>query len=196
MYVRDWMTAPVLVTPAFTPVMRAIEFMTAHKIRRLPVVQGGTLVGIVTRADLQNFLGDGPGGSVSADAMLGDMMKAPVVTVTPHDTLERASAVMLQNEISGLPVVEGLRPVGMVTESDIFRAFNEILGTLEDGARIVLAIPPEANPLDNAYRQLSGMNLSSLAIYRLSHGRGWEAVARVSGISSRTPKPQPWFVRR
>ncbi len=196
MYIRDWMTAPVLVMPVFTPIVHAIEFMHAHNIRRLPVVQGGTLVGIVTREDLQSFLGDGPGTNMSTDSTLGDVMKGPVLTVTPNDTLERASAIMLQNEISGLPVCEGRRPVGMVTESDIFRAFNEILGTLETGARIVLTVPPEANVLDEAYKQLSGMGISTLAAYRLPNGRGWEVVARVNGSNAKMPKPHPWFVQR
>src|SRR5688572_30290660 len=186
MFVRSWMSAPAVVLPASTPVSDALEYMAIRKIRRVPVIRDGGLAGIVTRSDLQEIAARHDASGRTNRIVLADVMKTPVLTVAPDDTLENASQIMLENEISGLPVLDGNRLLGMITESDIFEAFNEIMGTAESGARIVMTVPADTQLLDSLRRRLKGLSIRSLATYRGEDGGDWEVVVRVCG---RKPVP-------
>ena len=188
MFVRRWMTSPAVVLPAATPVADALEFMGVKKIRRIPVIQDGALVGIVTDSDLHSVVSRHPTLGRSARILLNHVMAKPVFTVAPDDTLEHAAKIMLENGISGLPVMDGGRLMGMITESDIFEAFNEVMGTEEAGARIVLTVPADDDLLDTLRKRLKGLAIRSLATYRAEEGRDWEVVVRVCG---RTPAEIP-----
>ena len=127
--IKDWMTRDVQTITPDTTVPEAHRIMTQNNIRRLPVLDGEKLVGIVTRGDVR--------GAEASDAtslsiwelnyLLGRleiskvMTKKPI-TVSPQSTIREAAQTMLDNKISGLPVVddEG-KVVGIITESDIFR---------------------------------------------------------------------------
>jgi len=181
MFVRNWMSAPVVVLPAVTPVSDALEYMAIRKIRRIPVIQDGTLAGIVTRSDLQAVAARHDASGRTSKIVLADVMKSPVLTVAPDDTLEHASQIMLINDISGLPVVDGGRILGMITESDVFEAFNEIMGMSETGARIVMTVPNDTELLDSLRRRLKGLSIQSLATYRSEIGGAWQVVVKVCG---------------
>ena len=181
MFVRNWMSSPAVVLPAVTPVPDALEYMAIRKIRRIPVIQEGALAGIVTRSDLQSVAARHDWAGRTQKIVLADVMKTPVLTVAPDDTLEHASKIMLDNDVSGLPVMDGGRLLGMITESDVFEAFNEIMGTSESGARIVMSVPADAQLLDSLRRRLKGLSIRSLATYRAEDGGSWEVVVRVCG---------------
>ncbi len=120
--VRDWMTPnPVTVLPS-TPSTEAFELMRERRIRRLPVVENGKLIGIVALSDLLKA------GASSQDTEASKMritlvMTADPRTVTPETPLRQAAKLMLTHKISGLPVLEADQLIGIITESDIFRAF-------------------------------------------------------------------------
>ena len=120
--VRDWMTPnPVTVLPS-TPSTEAFELMRERHIRRLPVVENGKLIGIVALSDLLKA------GAYTDDTEASKMriylvMTTAVRTVTPETTLRQAAKLMLTHKISGLPVLDGETLAGIITESDIFRAF-------------------------------------------------------------------------
>ncbi len=126
--VRDWMTPNPITVNSRTPLPDAHQIMMTHRIRRLPVVDDGVLVGIVTRGDIR---GAQPSEATSLSIYeihyllsrltVGQIMSRPVITVTPDMTVQAAAALMLQHKIAGLPVVEDGRVVGIITESDIFR---------------------------------------------------------------------------
>jgi acetoin utilization protein AcuB len=127
-YVRDWMTPdPVTVDPD-TPVSQAYALMRRHHIRRLPVVEGDWLVGIVTLGDLWAALEALEARSnifeipFHTDRLaVMQIMTQQVVTVAPDTSIKVACELMLKHEIGALPVkVEG-HLVGILTESDIFR---------------------------------------------------------------------------
>ena len=181
MFVRNWMSAPAVVLPAATPIVDALEYMAVRKIRRLPVIQDGALAGIVTRSDLQAIAARQDAWGRPSKIVLGDVMKNPVLTVASDDTLEHASKIMLDNDVSGLPVMDGGRLLGMITESDVFEAFNEVMGTAESGARIVMTVPAEDQLLDTLRKRLKGLSIRSLATYRAEDGGAWEVVVRVCG---------------
>jgi len=182
MFVRSWMSSPVVTLPSTTRAIDALELMQAKKIRRIPVMEADRLTGILTLGDLQAVLGLQEQSVRRAATLLGDLMTRGVRTVAPDDPLERASRVMLDHDVSGLPVVEGPRVVGIITESDIFRAFTRIMGIVERGVRVVLTIPDGVDLMEHLSRRTSGMAVRSLAAYPSKDG-GWEAVIRVRGRS-------------
>lgn len=128
-YVRDWMTPnPITISPQ-TSLHDAGRLMKQQNIRRLPVVHLGDLVGIVSWGDVREA---SPSDATSlsvwelhyllAKLSVDDIMTREVITVGPGETIQDAARLMLQHKISSLPVVEGGRVVGIITESDIFRA--------------------------------------------------------------------------
>jgi CBS domain-containing protein len=127
--VKDWMVRNVVTVTPDTTFPEAQHLMIEHKIRRLPVVESGRLVGIVTRGDVREadlskvtFLSTWELGDMLAKIKVGQMMTPKPVTISPEATIAEAAKVMLERKISGLPVVNSTgQVVGIITESDIFR---------------------------------------------------------------------------
>src|SRR5687767_14361231 len=107
MFVRNFMSSPVVSLPSTTRAIDALELMQARKIRRIPVTESERLTGILTMSDLQGVLGVQEQSVRRASTLLGDIMTCRVHTVAPDDPLERAARVMLDHEVSGLPVLDG-----------------------------------------------------------------------------------------
>lgn len=128
--VKDWMTTGVITVTPDTTLPDAHQLMDKHNIRRLPVLDDkGRLVGVVTRGDVR---GAEPSDATTlsiwevnyllAKLTVGKIMTRNPITVSPEATIEKAAKLMLDNKISGLPVVdESGKEVGVITESDIFR---------------------------------------------------------------------------
>ncbi|HXX94374.1 MAG TPA: CBS domain-containing protein [Planctomycetota bacterium] len=180
MFVRSWMSTPVVALEERTPAADALELMQVKKIRRIPVLSDGRLVGILTQGDIQSVLGPDEHTARRSQTRLGDIMTRSVQTVEPDDPLERAARIMLEKGIAGLPVVEGERVIGMITESDIFSAFTRIMGVLETGGRVVMTIPEGDDLLEGVRTRTTGLSVRSLAAYPSPTG-GWEVVVRVRG---------------
>jgi len=126
--VQDWMTPnPITIEPD-TVLGQANRLMKEHKIRRLPVVDHGKLVGIVTLGDLREASpSDATALSIFeihyllAKLTISDIMTRNPITVSPDTTIYDAAQLMLEHKIGGLPVVQEGKVVGVITESDIFR---------------------------------------------------------------------------
>src|SRR6185436_1408603 len=159
MFVRDWMSAPAITLPPGTTAASALAFMEKRKIRRVPVVQDGKLVGIVTRSDL---MGPGKRMTQSQVATVSQVMTRNPVFVSQEDTLETAAQVMLARKISGIPVLDEERVVGIITESDLFRALCGMLGIGERGARVVMNVRDDADLLEKIQGRLNGLMVRSL----------------------------------
>lgn len=113
-------------------IKEAMKLMKQHEIRHLPVVEDDRFVGLVTEPDIR---------AVHLAAMIeeitvADIMLTRPITITPDTPLEVAACLLVENRISGLPVVEDERLAGMITTTDICRAFIEIMGILESSSRI------------------------------------------------------------
>lgn len=132
--VRDWMTTEVTTVPANATLPDAYWLMVGHKIRRLPVMEAGKLVGIVTFSDLyQPNLSNIPGLLAGIDIVrlnmnlsqlpIHQLMTKDPKTIAPNAPLIDAARLMLDHEISALPVLDGDTLIGIITECDIFRAF-------------------------------------------------------------------------
>jgi CBS domain-containing protein len=134
--VHDWMTPDPITAPPTMTLPEALEVMARHNIRRLPIVEKGKLIGMVTRGDLR---GAQPSRATSLSIFelhylvgritLDQIMTASPITVSPTTRVQDAARLMLQSKISGLPVVDEGRLVGIITESDIFRL---VVRTWED----------------------------------------------------------------
>src|SRR5689334_20455579 len=130
MLVYHWMTAQPLTVQTSTPMREAVDIMTQRRVRRLPVMEGERLVGIVSRTDvLRSSPADvNPLSPVArtlpafARPVADCMTKNPLV-VAPEDPIERAAQILRDKKIGALPVVRRHELVGIITESDLFRAF-------------------------------------------------------------------------
>jgi acetoin utilization protein AcuB len=130
--VRDWMTDDPVTIAAHVSLYNAYNLMIENDIRRLPVVdRRGNLMGIITLSDVVKtvaFTRDS--AKVESDLLANTQTVAAImtdapITVAPDETIQDAAETMLDNQVSGLPVVDGDRLVGIITESDIFRLVVE-----------------------------------------------------------------------
>lgn len=130
MRVKEWMSSSPITVPPSTPVFEARRLMQEKQIRHLPVTEQEQLVGIVTDRDIRLNL-PSPATSLSiweinyllARLTVGEVMTKPVVTIEPDRPVEDAARLMLERRIGALPVVENGRVVGILTETDLLRAW-------------------------------------------------------------------------
>jgi len=146
MLVRDVMTYNVITVPSTIPILEAERFLESHRFERLPVVDKGKLVGIVTKDTLLKA-SPSPATSLSRGELLyllskltvKEIMKKNVVTVAPATTIERATEIAQENRVGCLVVVEEERVVGILTTNDIFyKVVNPLFGIGEKGKRIIV----------------------------------------------------------
>ncbi len=127
--VKDWMSRDVVSAEPSVGLLDADKLMQEHKIRRLPIVENGRLVGIVTYGDIREArppatspLNTWEMKFLLAGIELSQVMAKQLKVVAPHATMGEAAEIMLNNRISGLPVIDSdEKLVGIITESDIFR---------------------------------------------------------------------------
>ncbi len=143
MFVGDRMKHPVITAPPELPIIEALNLMRKERIRRLPIIKDGRLVGIVSDKDLLNA-SPSPVTSLSVWEMnylmsklqIKDVMSKKVLTVSEDTPIEEAARIMADNKIGGLPVMRGDYLVGIITETDLFKIFLEFMGAREKGVRV------------------------------------------------------------
>ena len=146
MRVRHIMTSPVVTISTDTPVLEAAKMMKEKKIERLPVVDEGRLVGIVTK---DRVLRASPSMATSlslheihylfAKLTVKEIMQRDIVTVSPDMTVENAVRLAQEKRVGCLPVVEDGRVVGILTTNDFFYlVLNPLLGIGEAGSRVIV----------------------------------------------------------
>ncbi|HEU5299263.1 MAG TPA: CBS and ACT domain-containing protein [bacterium] len=186
MLVRDRMTAPAVTIDPKTPIYDALALMKEKRIRRFPVVKGRRLVGVVTWTDLMRA-SPSPATSLTVWEIPYLLMKAPVaevmtrevITVAPGATIEEAAVLMRRHKIGGMPVVEDGAVAGVITESDIFDAFIDLMGLRRGGARLTIDLENRVGALDQVIHTIRecDINIHSLAAYPVN-GLG-QVVVRV-----------------
>lgn len=142
MFIKNYMTANPKTIDKDSSVLRAAELMKEFNIRRFPVVHDDTIIGIVTDRDLRSA---GPSQVISFDEQerelfpelydllkkikVEDIMRTDVISISPDRSIVKAAETMLENHVSGLPVVDLQKNlVGIITESDIFKVLVEFSG--------------------------------------------------------------------
>ena len=186
MFVKDQMTVnPVTVTSA-TTIADAAELMKKHRFRRLPVVDIGKLVGIVTDRDLRKAspssattLSVHEADYLLSKALIKDIMTKKVLSIGSEATIEEAALVMYNNRIGGVPVVDKNQDVvGIITETDIFKCLVDIMGLPSGTTRVTIRVPDKAGvitEITGIYADL-GINITSMASYTLPDGCGEEVI--------------------
>ena len=166
MLVGERMSSPVVSIPANTPINEALNLMRKEHIRRMPVMQNDKLVGIISDHDLLNA-SPSPATSLSIWEMnyllskitVKDVMTKDVITVSVSTPIEEAARIMADSKIGGLPVMRGDQVVGIITETDLFKIFVEMMGAREEGIRVTVLVPEkhgELAELTQAISQIGG----------------------------------------
>jgi len=187
MFVRWRMTPNPIVIDPQTSILDALHIMKEKKVRRLPVVAHGKLVGIVTEKDLRESpslkatsLSIFELNYLLAKTPVSEVMTKDPITVTPDTTIEDAAVIMRDNQISGLPVVEDGKVVGIVTETDIFDMLVKLLG-FRNGARFTLHIENRVGAvadLAGIFKDL-GINIISIVAFEEEREEEGNVVVRV-----------------
>jgi len=159
MLVGERMSHPIITIPPTMPINEALNMMRREHIRRAPVVRDGKLVGIVSDKDLLNA-SPSPATSLSIWEMnyllskitVRDVMTKEVRTVDVDTPIEEAARIMADNKIGGLPVMRDSRVVGIVTETDLFKIFLELMGAREVGVRVTVLVPEKLGELADLTR--------------------------------------------
>jgi acetoin utilization protein AcuB len=192
MIVSMWMTRELLTITPDMSVAEAATLMSHRRIRRLPVVArsagGERLLGMITATDVLHAFPPNvnPFAVVNSGAQrtltrVGELLLAEPVTVAPDAPIEEAARLMCERKIGGLPVVREGRLVGLITESDIFRAFVSVFSGPNSGVRLTFELAPE----EDAFRYMAGIALkhevqvTSLFISQQNEAR--VCVVRVDG---------------
>jgi acetoin utilization protein AcuB len=175
MLVRDRMTSsPITITPD-TSFSEAFRAMRENGIRHLPVVEKEKLIGVVARTDLLHA-SPSPATSLSvfeisyllANLHLREVMSTPPITVSQDAPLEEAARVMVEKKIGCLPVMRNGELAGLITETDIFEVFVEILGGEEASLRVTVRVPDVRGELARVAAVIAGLggNICSVARFR------------------------------
>lgn len=141
------------------PVERAQTMMAVHGIRHLPVLDGRRLVGILSDRDIRGVLIPqrlaGPAKKSGAfylprDVTVEEAMSPDPLWVKPGNDIEEAARLLIKNKIGCLPVVDGGKVVGIITDTDILWAFSEIMGVLESSSRVDVTLGRDPRALEKA----------------------------------------------
>ena len=156
MFVKMWMSTDVVTVEAETPILEARDLMKQHNVRRLPVMKGKHLVGIVTQGDIQEA---GPSDATSlsiwelnyllARTKVQDIMTSEddLITISPNDPVEQVALLMRERKVGSLPVLDGTDLVGIITESDIFSVLLSVMGVRKGGSRLTIALDDQPGRL-------------------------------------------------
>jgi len=154
MLIGERMSKPVITIPPDMPISDALNLMKKEQIRRVPVVKNGKLAGIVSDKDLLNA-SPSPVTTLSIWEMnyllskitVSEVMSKNVMTVTEDTPIEQAARIMADNKIGGLPVMRDGNVIGIITETDLFKVFLELLGARESGVRVTALVEDKLGQL-------------------------------------------------
>ncbi len=172
MLVKDRMTPRPITVADDIGVDKALHLMHTEHVRRLPIVdKHGKMVGIVSELDLLK-VSPSPATSLSiyeipyllSQIKMRDIMSKDVITVIDDTPLEEAARLMADNKIGGLPVMRDGDLVGIITETDLFKVFLELLGAREEAVRLTVEVPSEKGTLAKIAGAIAEMDGNIMAM--------------------------------
>ena len=178
--VRNWMTEKLVTLSPEASVAEALTLCRERRIRHIPILEGGHLVGIVTDRDLRDAspaFGNPERASALQKIQVRDVMTRDVITTNPEDSIENAAQVMYEHKIQSLPVVTD-RPVldegsavaeeeellGIVTSSDVMRALVMFVGLPEPGCRIEVQTSNKAGILAEVVGKIQHLEVEIVSV--------------------------------
>jgi len=179
MLVKGWMSSDVISIEEEASMVKASVLMKENNIRRLPVVRNGKLVGLVTDTDFKEA---SPSKATTLDIYeisyllseikVKELMSKDVIYVKPDETIEFAAVLMLENKISGLPVINDQQNlIGVITETDIFKALIHITGVYSGDIQFAFCLkdkPGSVHEVAEVIRSMGGRVVSILTSYDLA----------------------------
>jgi acetoin utilization protein AcuB len=193
MLVKDRMSHPVITISPQATLADAWNLMNDENVSRLPVVdRKGALIGIISEKQVLRYL---PSEATTLDRweiqgvmtkiLVEKVMTREVLTIADDTPIEEAARIMADNQISGIPVLSNGKLAGMIAETDLFKAFLEVLGAREMGIRLTVLSPKEPGELaklTNAIFQAGG-NIISLGTFYGDDSETGEFTLKVDGLS-------------
>ncbi|MDO4540394.1 MAG: CBS and ACT domain-containing protein [Syntrophomonadaceae bacterium] len=192
MRVRDRMTAHPRTIDYYQSIRDARDLMTETGCRRLPVMKDGKLVGLVTNIDLSRAT---PSNATTLSMHELNYLLARVdvhealpprqqlITIGPDDYVESAARLMREHSIGGLPVVENGALVGIITETDIFDAFIDILGVRSEHTRIDFYIkdhPGTVAEITGLFGR-KNLNITNSVLFFDDRAQRYKLILRIAG---------------
>ena len=170
MFVGERMSRPIISVSQELPINDVLAMFKKEHIRRAPVIKDGKLIGIISQTDLLNA-SPSPVTSLSIWEMnyllskvtVKRVMSKKVITVDIDTPIEEAARIMADSKIGGLPVMHNGRVVGMITETDLFKLFLELMGARDRALRVTATIddkPGELAKVTKAIAEAGGNFIS------------------------------------
>ena len=191
MLIRERLSQSVNYVTPETSVAEALDFMKSQHVRRLPVLKHDKLVGIVSDKDLLNA---SPSRVTSLSAWelayllgkltIGEIMTREVLTVTEDMPIEEAARSMADHKIGGLPGLRNGEVVGMITETDLFKTFLEMMGARRHGVRLTVLVPEEPGQLARLTEAIAsiGGNILALGTFAGEHPGNSLVTCKIDGV--------------
>lgn len=174
MFVGERMSRPVISVSPDAPINDVLAMFKKEHIRRAPVLKEGKLVGIVSERDLLHAttssvttLSIWELNYLISKVKVKDVMTKKVITVSKDTPIEEAARIMADKKIGGLPVVDGERVVGVITETDLFKIFLELMGARDKALRVTATIEDKPGELAKVTKAIAeaGGNFVSFGFF-------------------------------
>ena len=203
MLIGERMSRPVLSIPPDMPIHDFRNMFKQENIRRAPVVKKGKMIGIVSDQDIINA---SPSMATSLSVweltyllskiQAKDVMTKDVLTIDEDTPIEQAARLMADNKIGGLPVMRDDRVVGMITETDLFKVFLELMGARDPGVRVTALVDNKPGVLQKITGAISeaGGNFLSLGIFTGEDVSTNILTFKVDGIEKEVVKKEIWDI--
>lgn len=157
MYIKDWMTKEVFTVDTNDSVVSAVRLMRDKNIKHVPVLKGGKVTGLLSDRCLKEFL---PSKGTSLDVYelnyllentkISEILKSGVIVAEPNLPIEEAAQLMLEKHIGCLPILDGEKLVGIISDKDIFKAMVDITGGRNKGYRIAFILEDRSGSIKEA----------------------------------------------
>jgi len=191
MLVNERMSRPVISVTPDEPIHDVLAMFKKEHIRRAPVMKDGKLVGIISQGDLLNA-SPSPVTTLSIWEMnyllskvtVKNVMSKKVISVTRDTPIEEAARIMADKKIGGLPVMDEDKVVGMITETDLFKVFLELMGARDKGIRVTATVDDKPGELAKVTKAIAeaGGNFVSFGFFSGADASTKVLTFKVEGI--------------
>ncbi|MBI4767169.1 MAG: CBS domain-containing protein [Deltaproteobacteria bacterium] len=202
MFVRNRMTTEVITLDPDQTLLKAMTLIQQKRIRHLPVVKEGKVLGIVTERDVRKA-GASDSSSLSIFELnylmdqikVSSFMTKKVITVAPEEPIEAAAKLIYDHKIGALPVVDKNQLVGLITKSDILETFIEVLGINEPSVRVELELENRIGALADTTKVIKELGLYLVSLVTLPEEEGKKTRETVVRVSPTDEKKLKDFLR-
>ena len=205
MLVGGRMSHPVISVSPETPIHDALALFKKEHIRRAPVIKDGKLVGIISETDLLNA-SPSPISTLSIWEMnyllskvtVKQVMSKKVITATEDTPIEEAARIMADNKIGGLPVIRSGKVIGIITETDLFKIFTELMGARDKGVRVTALLNNKPGELAKITKAIAtaGGNFISFGQFSGEDPNSQLITFKVAGLKKEEVKKAIWDIAK